>query len=157
LLQITRRTSALDPEHERHELPASSCLLVQGDNLEEMELVNVPRSRRVGQSYVTSVLTTLRATLYSFWVVWRHQPQVVSAMCFTAAACVSPQDFISWTQDASNLLVVACLCASESCSKLLVLVCVQHYLIHLFSPCVQLLANGPGTCLPLCLAAFVLR
>ncbi|KAH7728036.1 UDP-N-acetylglucosamine transferase subunit ALG14 [Aphelenchoides avenae] len=35
------------------------------------EIVRIPRSREVGQSYVTSVWTTIVATLYSIAVVWK--------------------------------------------------------------------------------------
>ncbi|KAF5838583.1 oligosaccharide biosynthesis protein Alg14-like protein [Dunaliella salina] len=59
-------------------------------------LRSVPRSREVGQSYVTSVLTTLRAIAFAFVVVWQERPDV-------------------------------------------------------------LLANGPGTCIPLCFAVLVFR
>jgi beta-1,4-N-acetylglucosaminyltransferase len=59
-------------------------------------LVSVPRSREVGQSFSSSVLTTLVA-FYAAWpIVWRHRPQL-------------------------------------------------------------LLVNGPGTCLPICIAAVLLR
>ena len=38
----------------------------------------IPRSREVGQSYLTSVLTTLRALAAAFGVVWRRRPELVS-------------------------------------------------------------------------------
>lgn len=38
----------------------------------------IPRSREVGQSYLTSVLTTLRALAAAFAVVWRRRPELVS-------------------------------------------------------------------------------
>ena len=59
-------------------------------------LIRTPRSREVGQNYVTAAFTTARATIHAFGVVWREAPDVV-------------------------------------------------------------LTNGPGTCLPICLAAFALR
>ncbi|CAJ0571689.1 unnamed protein product, partial [Mesorhabditis spiculigera] len=37
----------------------------------------IPRSREVGQSYITSVFTTLRAFYYSLAVVWRFSPDLV--------------------------------------------------------------------------------
>uniref|UniRef100_A0A914D8K2 UDP-N-acetylglucosamine transferase subunit ALG14 n=1 Tax=Acrobeloides nanus TaxID=290746 RepID=A0A914D8K2_9BILA len=58
------------------------------------EIVYVPRSREVGQSYFTSVYTTIRAILYSFMIIWQARPDV-------------------------------------------------------------LLCNGPGTCLPICIVAFL--
>uniref|UniRef100_A0A6B2L762 UDP-N-acetylglucosamine transferase subunit ALG14 n=1 Tax=Arcella intermedia TaxID=1963864 RepID=A0A6B2L762_9EUKA len=59
-------------------------------------LHRIPRSREVGQSYLTSVFTTLRATLTSFRLVWSLRPDVV-------------------------------------------------------------LANGPGTCVPICISAWLLK
>ena len=35
------------------------------------------RSREVGQSYVTSVVTTLIATAHAFWLVFRIRPNLV--------------------------------------------------------------------------------
>lgn len=56
----------------------------------------IPRSREVGQSYLTSVLTTLYSTCSAASIVWRGRPQLI-------------------------------------------------------------LVNGPGTCIPICVAAFVYR
>lgn len=38
----------------------------------------VPRAREVGQGYVTSVFTTLVATVASIWLVLTHCPRLVS-------------------------------------------------------------------------------
>ena len=68
----------------------------QGD-ASKVALVDViPRSREVGQSYASSILTTLRALLVAVVVVLKRRPQL-------------------------------------------------------------LLVNGPGTCIPICAAAFVFR
>ena len=64
--------------------------------LSDHALVRVPRSREVGQSFVTSAFTTARATIHAVGLVWREAPDVV-------------------------------------------------------------VTNGPGTCLPICLAAFASR
>lgn len=50
------------------------------------EVVKVPRSREVGQSYLTSVLTTFVAFFYSFAAVWRFMPDVV--LCNGPGTCV---------------------------------------------------------------------
>ncbi|MEW5307780.1 MAG: hypothetical protein WDW36_010156 [Sanguina aurantia] len=57
---------------------------------------SIPRSREVGQSYLTSVLTTLRSLVFAASLVWQERPELV-------------------------------------------------------------LVNGPGTCIPICAAAFALR
>ena len=40
------------------------------------ELLEIPRSREVGQWYITSVWTTLRAMLHAVALVWHVSPQV---------------------------------------------------------------------------------
>jgi beta-1,4-N-acetylglucosaminyltransferase len=54
------------------------------------------RSREVGQSYLTSILSTIWSFFYSVYLVWQSRPQII-------------------------------------------------------------LANGPGTCLPICVSAFILK
>lgn len=67
----------------------------------------IPRSRYVGQSYITSIWTTLVAFCYSISVIVKHRPQLVCCL-------------------------------------------LTHALISL-----QLLCNGPGTCIPLVWLAFI--
>jgi beta-1,4-N-acetylglucosaminyltransferase len=62
----------------------------------DAQFLRIPRAREVGQSYLTSLVSTLRAFLACLRLVWSLQPRII-------------------------------------------------------------LVNGPGTCLPLCLAAAVLR
>ncbi len=40
----------------------------------------IPRSREVGQSYMTSVGTTLYSLLFAAWTVLKHKPQLVSGL-----------------------------------------------------------------------------
>lgn len=63
---------------------------------ESKDFIEIPRSREVGQSYISSIFTTLWSFLCCFQMVWRDCPRLV-------------------------------------------------------------LCNGPGTCVPICLAAFLLR
>eukprot|EP00013_Stygamoeba_regulata_P008378 CAMPEP_0177670078 /NCGR_PEP_ID=MMETSP0447-20121125/23866_1 /TAXON_ID=0 /ORGANISM="Stygamoeba regulata, Strain BSH-02190019" /LENGTH=179 /DNA_ID=CAMNT_0019177155 /DNA_START=346 /DNA_END=885 /DNA_ORIENTATION=- len=44
------------------------------------------RSREVGQSYVTSLFTTLRALLQSLWFVWKENPDLI--LCNGPGTCV---------------------------------------------------------------------
>lgn len=62
----------------------------------EWSVRSLPRSREVGQSYLSSVWTTVKASWAALGVVWQEAPELV-------------------------------------------------------------LANGPGTCIPICLAVFLLR
>ena len=43
----------------------------------EWTVRSIPRSREVGQSYVTSVYTTLVACFAAMQVVWQEKPQLV--------------------------------------------------------------------------------
>ncbi|KAL6633743.1 hypothetical protein ACP70R_026414 [Stipagrostis hirtigluma subsp. patula] len=73
--------------------------LIQSDGekiIEDAYFMQIYRSREVGQSYITSIATTLLATLHAMWLVIRIRPQVI-------------------------------------------------------------FCNGPGTCIPLCVSAFVLK
>ncbi|KAK3154969.1 hypothetical protein QOZ80_2BG0197220 [Eleusine coracana subsp. coracana] len=73
--------------------------LVQSDGgkaSENAHFMQIYRSREVGQSYITSIATTLVATLHAMWLVIRIRPQVI-------------------------------------------------------------FCNGPGTCIPLCVSAYVLK
>ncbi|XP_020808396.1 UDP-N-acetylglucosamine transferase subunit ALG14 homolog [Drosophila serrata] len=50
------------------------------------EFVRVPRSRSVGQSWFSSIFTTLWALLWSCYLVWRDQPRLV--LCNGPGTCV---------------------------------------------------------------------
>ncbi|CAN6253702.1 unnamed protein product [Urochloa humidicola] len=65
-------------------------------NVENAHFMQIYRSREVGQSYITSIATTLLATLHAMWLVIRIRPKVI-------------------------------------------------------------FCNGPGTCFPLCISAFLLK
>ncbi|XP_066356998.1 uncharacterized protein [Miscanthus floridulus] len=76
-----------------------SLIQVEGDGMKTVEnthFMQIYRSREVGQSYITSIATTLLATLHAMWLVIRIRPQVI-------------------------------------------------------------FCNGPGTCFPLCISAFLLK
>lgn len=73
--------------------------LIQGDGekiIENAQFLQIYRSREVGQSYITSIGTTLLAILHAMWLIIRIRPQVI-------------------------------------------------------------FCNGPGTCIPLCASAFLLK
>jgi len=73
--------------------------LIQGDRekiIEDAQFMQIYRSREVGQSYITSIATTLLAVLHAMWLIIRIRPQVI-------------------------------------------------------------FCNGPGTCIPLCASAFLLK
>lgn len=45
-----------------------------------------PRSREVGQSYISSIFTTLYAFVYAIWIVWKVQPDLV--LCNGPGTCL---------------------------------------------------------------------
>ncbi|XP_033250507.1 UDP-N-acetylglucosamine transferase subunit ALG14 homolog [Drosophila miranda] len=49
-------------------------------------ILRVPRSRSVGQSWLSSVFTILYALIWSCWLVWRDRPQLV--LCNGPGTCV---------------------------------------------------------------------
>jgi beta-1,4-N-acetylglucosaminyltransferase len=52
--------------------------------------MQIYRSREVGQSYFTSIATTLLATLHAMWLVIRIRPQVVRTVFKSVCAhCVA--------------------------------------------------------------------
>uniref|UniRef100_A0A0D3FJY8 UDP-N-acetylglucosamine transferase subunit ALG14 n=2 Tax=Oryza TaxID=4527 RepID=A0A0D3FJY8_9ORYZ len=47
------------------------------EGVENAQFVQIYRSREVGQSYITSIATTLLATSHAIWIIIRIRPQVV--------------------------------------------------------------------------------
>lgn len=45
--------------------------------IEASQFIQIYRSREVGQSYVTSIVTTLIALAHAVWLTFRIRPQVV--------------------------------------------------------------------------------
>ncbi|CAN7118784.1 unnamed protein product [Brassica rapa subsp. narinosa] len=79
-----------------------------------LQYTQIYRSREVGQSYVTSVWTTIVAIVHALWLMIRIRPQVASYFMETG------------------------------------------YLLDLVQV-FQILCNGPGTCIPLCVIAFLFK
>ncbi|EDV99618.1 UDP-N-acetylglucosamine transferase subunit ALG14 homolog [Drosophila grimshawi] len=52
----------------------------------DSDFIRVPRSRSVGQSWVSTIFTTLWSLLWSCWLVWRDRPQLV--LCNGPGTCV---------------------------------------------------------------------
>ncbi|EDW55388.1 GM19571 [Drosophila sechellia] len=50
------------------------------------EIAKVPRSRNVGQSWLSSIFTSLWALLWSCYLVWRDRPQLI--LCNGPGTCV---------------------------------------------------------------------
>lgn len=54
----------------------------------DFKVEQIYRSREVGQSYLTSVITTLRSVAESFPLVWREKPDVL--LCNGPGTCIPP-------------------------------------------------------------------
>ena len=63
--------------------PPEVHLHLQG---EAAKVARIPRSREVGQSYLTSIWTTLVAIWAALAMVWREKPQLVRGSCAQQAA-----------------------------------------------------------------------
>jgi len=85
--------------------------------------MKIYRSREVGQSYITSIWTTLIAMGHALWLMIKIRPEVV--LC-------------------QNDLVLL------SYFSLLQFELIMYAII-------QILCNGPGTCIPLCAIAFIFK
>jgi len=67
------------------------------DNLKNVRFCHIPRSREVGQSYFTSIFSTLHAMFYSMWLVFQTNPELVTnkitlplaVVCMCVRVCVS--------------------------------------------------------------------
>jgi hypothetical protein len=60
-----------------------SVIPFQGDGgkiMENAHFMQIYRSREVGQSYITSIVTKLLATSHGMWLVIRIRPQVVCTL-----------------------------------------------------------------------------
>ena len=55
-------------------------------NLHDYQVITIPRSREVGQSYFSSIFTTLHSSFYSFYHVLRISPELV--ICNGPGTCV---------------------------------------------------------------------
>ncbi|XP_047079617.1 UDP-N-acetylglucosamine transferase subunit ALG14-like [Lolium rigidum] len=63
--------------------------LIQGDRkkiTESARFMQIYRSREVGQSYITSIATTLLAALHAMWLIIRIRPQVI--FCNGSGTCI---------------------------------------------------------------------
>ena len=57
---------------------------IKSDN----EILVIPRSREVRQSWISTILTTINATLCCFRLLWKHRPKLL--LCNGPGTCVPP-------------------------------------------------------------------
>jgi beta-1,4-N-acetylglucosaminyltransferase len=87
--EMLHLTHHLDPVlYERTYIKAATDTTSQQrlDATDKAAVYSIPRSREVGQSYVSSIRTTARAILYCFQLVARLQPDLV--LCNGPGTCV---------------------------------------------------------------------
>jgi hypothetical protein len=101
-------------------------------------------SSQVGQSYLTSIGTTLYSLAFAFALVLRERPELVRAAPnphargMARATAGAPGAHSSSTQFFYTVLLQ-----------------LEHLALTVLRP--QVLVNGPGTCIPICAAAFAFR
>ncbi len=75
----------------------------------DFEVFTIPRAREVGQSYFTSIVTTLYALVHSLWLVMAKRPELI--LCNGPGICI-PIIFASlllrfvWGQKASRVVFI---------------------------------------------------
>ena len=67
---------------------------LESEDDDSYQVVRIPRSREVGQSYVSSVVTTLVSSLHCLLPLLEHQPQLV--LVNGPGTCL-PSALISWS------------------------------------------------------------
>ena len=55
-------------------------------NRKDFQILKISRSRNVKQPYLTSILTTLRATIESFPIIWQEKPDLL--LCNGPGTCI---------------------------------------------------------------------
>ena len=70
------------------------------NNKKSLCLHNIPRSREVGQSYWSSIFTTLGAMMYCIQLVWKEQPQLL--LCNGPGTCL-PLAIVVWMTRIMNV------------------------------------------------------
>merc|ERR1712072_893920 len=55
-------------------------------NRKDHTMVNINRSREVGQSWISTLFTTLRACFHAVGIVWTHSPDLV--ICNGPGTCI---------------------------------------------------------------------
>lgn len=93
-------------------LPCCNCFAVLQETPSDVSVEVVPRSREVGQSYVTSVFTTLYALLFAARMVLRHRPQLVR-ICSSSLSSGS----FGGSSCSSSTRVAAKLCYTTVCQS----------------------------------------
>lgn len=95
LIHIVASTDATSEDRVLAAAKWSSELLPQ-------RTMKIPRSREVGQSYITSILSTLHAFLYSFWIVATLRPNLVicngPGTCLPIVFCTFLWRILGWCE-----------------------------------------------------------
>ena len=59
----------------------------------DSEILVIPRSREIHQSWISTVFTTLWAFISCFQIIWKHRPELL--LCNGPGTCVPPC-FVAW-------------------------------------------------------------
>ncbi|XP_039790317.1 uncharacterized protein LOC120656326 isoform X3 [Panicum virgatum] len=99
----------------RPSLPPPGCGVSSSSDLSEEKTIKnahfmqIYRSREVGQTYITSIATTLLATMHAMWLVISIRPQVIfcngPGTCFPLCVCAFALKNRTWAD--INLVTIA--------------------------------------------------
>jgi beta-1,4-N-acetylglucosaminyltransferase len=112
---------------------------LQDSQLKYQEVIRVVRARKVGQSYVTSVWTTLASLVHSFWICFRVRPDLL--------LCNGPGTSIPLCV-ASKLIGSKCIFIESFCRTRTLSLSAKmaaHIVDHVLVQYPQLVANHPDT------------
>jgi beta-1,4-N-acetylglucosaminyltransferase len=85
MIQLLKSMISLEPRYaprcyivaETDAMSGKKAAIFEHQDVSQYSISYIPRSREVGQKYITSIFTTLWALLYAGIVVLRHRPRVL--------------------------------------------------------------------------------
>lgn len=96
--------------------------------------LSIPRSRQVGQSYVTSIFTTIWSFVYSSFVVLMYQPELVltngPGTCFPIVMVCLIFEILFFKKITLVFIESFCRCKTLSLSGFLLYPCVHRFIVQ---------------------------
>ena len=88
------------------------------DMNEDSEILVIPRSREVRQTWISTVFTTINATMHCIKILWKYRPKLL--LCNGPGTCVPPC-MIAWLynrvlQDKTTIVFVESICRIKTVS-----------------------------------------
>ena len=125
--------------------------------INEQQVYRIPRSREVGQSYFSSIFTTSYSFIFAFWLVGYQVGKSSTSRCAIFCFNRRKSNFLFKTDDISFSMT-----ASSDATDMIPLTAAESVFFSFLVDRKQVqpdlvLINGPGTCVPVALSAFLIR